>query len=130
MQPLYLHLHLSEKKYMLKLLLFLSFLLPVSVFGQSENSIDKYCELTIKPAYLFSKQKVIVDFGNLRLNEETKLEIDSATKNRSAVQILNYMAKRGWQLVTYSIKQENNTNYYTYTYYLKKTTDATISFNH
>lgn len=106
---------------MLKPLLPILLFFPFSVYAQNNNTIEQYCELTIKPASLFTKQKITIDFGNGQLNDLNQPLVDSVRKQQSTIQILNSLAKHGWKLVTHTLPRDNNTSdYYYHTFFLKK----------
>jgi hypothetical protein len=90
---------------MKKILLLLLLIAPVYCFAQTDSvkykQKEEFCEVQVSPSS-FGKFVIMTDNSQDKSGKLTKLK-DAAGNNRkfgSMVEILNYMAKYGWVLVT------------------------------
>jgi hypothetical protein len=62
---------------------------------------DQYCIVMVSPKYFSSKVDIAVDFGRdtNAANPLLQNEIETIKEMSSLVDALNYLAKKGWQMV-------------------------------
>ena len=85
-----------KKKLIISVVIFIS----VINFCFGQEKIEKYCEVMVKEGF---PQKILVDFGNPNayFKDSTEKKNLLAVENfKNAVDVLDYMHKIGWDLVT------------------------------
>jgi len=87
----------------MKKIIFLSAFLFTSLVGICQDSSWRHVQITVVPRMLSNKINVEVDFGqDTKFFSDTRMKDDAgrAMKFNSVSDILNYMSKEKWELIT------------------------------
>lgn len=95
---------------MKKIIVFCFFLL-VTGFVFAQDSAWRHVSITVLPRLMSNKINVELDYGaDTKFFSDTRMKDDEgrAVKFNSVADILNYMSKEGWQLITADVTFNTN----------------------
>jgi len=95
----------------MKKIIFLSFFIFIGIAAFAQDSSWRHVSITIMPRVLSNKINVEVDFGGeTKYFSDTRMKNDEgkAVKFNSIADILNYMSKEGWELITSQVTFNTN----------------------
>jgi len=87
----------------MKKFLALAFFCLASSFAFAQDSSYRHVSITVLPRLMSNKINVEVDYGgDTKFFSDTRMKDDEgrAVKFNSVADILNYMSKEGWELIT------------------------------
>lgn len=100
------------KKVLLMAVMAMFFMCASAQTNDSPKMNYEYCEIIGNKAFMASKLKIVIDYGN-----ETEPE---STNYKSMAATLNYMSKSGWELVQAYTAPVNNGNNMFYCWVLRR----------
>ena len=95
----------------MKKLFILTFILAVGFFSYSQDSSWRHVSISVLPRLLSNKINVELDYGTeTKFWSDTRMRDDEgkAVKFNSVADILNYMSRQGWELITAQVYFDTN----------------------
>jgi hypothetical protein len=95
----------------MKKIIFLSLAILTNYIVHAQDSSWRHVSITIMPRLMSNKINVEVDFGGeTKFFSDTRMKTDEgkAVKFNSVADILNYMSKEGWELITSQVTFNTN----------------------